>query len=134
MEKCNHCGKDVKIMSMDISIPGGPTFEGPLCKDCAEYVQRNQRLPEKGGESNCFIATAACGTEAAPAVVTLRYFRDAWLAEKLSGRLFISVYEKTSPSIARLMAHSGLLRYIVRYGLVFPMARIIKALFKSSDK
>jgi hypothetical protein len=49
MTQCRHCGKDVTIMSMDIDILGGPTFKGPLCKDCSEYVQRNHRLPEKRG-------------------------------------------------------------------------------------
>jgi hypothetical protein len=53
-----------------------------------------------GGVSNsagCYIATMAYGDHDAPAVLTLRSFRDNYLQKKAFGRKFIAWYYQKSP-------------------------------------
>jgi len=75
-------------------------------------------------DSQCFIATAACG-EASEEVVTLRSYRDTHLRNHAAGRAFIVGYNMISPSMARLIAKSPRLRRAVRRWLVSPLASTV---------
>ncbi len=62
----------------------------------------------------CFIATAAYGSPQAAQLDVLRGFRDEHLLKSHFGRGFVNFYYKTSPPIARVIAKSRFLRFIVR--------------------
>lgn len=59
----------------------------------------SQKTPQPGG-NGCFIATAVYGSYDAPAVLTLRRFRDDTLASSVAGRTFIRFYYWISPSLS----------------------------------
>ena len=68
----------------------------------------------KGG---CFIATAAYGTPLAEEIEVLRQFRDEYLLTNPPGRLFVSVYYRSSPPLADFIDDHPALRPLVRAGL-----------------
>jgi len=70
--------------------------------------------PASGGGGGCFIATAAYGTVLDPHVQDLRDFRDAYLLTNAPGRLFIDVYERTSPPLAAVIERHAALRFVAR--------------------
>ncbi|GCA91115.1 CFI-box-CTERM domain-containing protein [Microcystis aeruginosa] len=55
---------------------------------------------------HCFIATAVYGTYESPQVIKLRHFRDEKLRMYLLGKLFILIYYKLSPPLARWLKDS----------------------------
>jgi hypothetical protein len=77
--------------------------------------------------SNCFIATAAFGTPLAPQVKTLRAFRDRVLLTNVPGRLFVTLYYRTSPPLADFIAEHDFLRAGVRI-LMRPLIWLASAL------
>jgi hypothetical protein len=62
----------------------------------------------------CFIATAAYGRPDAPEVLALRRFRDRRLLTNAPGTVFVRLYYRLSPPIARLIARKPRLRAAVR--------------------
>lgn len=62
----------------------------------------------------CFIATAAYGDPVAPEIQSLRTFRDKFLVNNFPGNLFIKMYYRLSPPIARIIEKHPFLRYVVR--------------------
>lgn len=75
------------------------------------------------GKSNCFVATAACGSSDAWEVLALRRFRDERLLESWLGRLAVAAYYRISPPLARGIERSPRLREWVRRALIQPLAR-----------
>ncbi|RLE41832.1 hypothetical protein DRJ48_04780 [Candidatus Woesearchaeota archaeon] len=71
-------------------------------------------------EPGCFIATAAYGSEYAPQLNTLREFRDKVLLPSKIGAWFVKAYYRVSPPIAKFVAKSRVLRFIVRNTIVKP--------------
>lgn len=65
----------------------------------------------------CFIATAAYGSSAAPAVGLLRQFRDRHLLSHGPGRLAVQFYELISPPLARIVNENEILKAAVRLWL-----------------
>jgi len=87
------------------------------------YVQpQPDPLPPVGG---CFIATAAYGTEAAEEIDVLREFRDVVLLPNSLGAELVSLYYRTSPPIAGLLAGNGALRWLTREFLVDPVVAVL---------
>lgn len=88
---------------------------------------------EKSGP--CFIATAVYGSPMAPEVRVLRGYRDIVLARKAWGRSLIWVYERVSPSLARMIAERPTARAVVRNMILKPTAslawRVLRRLRRS---
>ncbi len=73
---------------------------------------------EDGGGSGCFIATAAFGSPMETHVQILKDFRDIYLLNSRLGSKFVSAYYRYSPPVADVIARHGLLRVVVRIGLM----------------
>lgn len=71
-------------------------------------------IDDNDSNSDCFIATAAFGTEMEPEVETLRQFRDNHLLTNKAGRLFVNTYYKVSPPIADAIRESDKAKSVVR--------------------
>lgn len=89
----------------------------------AEIFSRQAKNPEivksflkmsQDQRGRCFVATAAFGSYDAPEVVALRNFRDQYLLEKKWGRVFVDIYYRTSPPLARILDKSESLKRPVR--------------------
>jgi len=92
-------------------------------KDAKDVVDElGSRLGAHKPSGKCFIATAACGTASAEAVVTLRRFREAALRPTPMGRAFIRCYERVAPPVSEAVAASRVLQVAVRHGVVSPAA------------
>ncbi len=65
-------------------------------------------------ETDCFIATAAYGTEMASGTRILLKFRDKYLIKSEIGERLIKIYYKVSPPIARIIAKNPMFRKVVR--------------------
>lgn len=81
-------------------------------------------VPQPGGAgksgpaaTQCFIATAAWGSDRAPEVAELRRFRDQVLLAHGAGRVFVDVYQQLSPPLAAFIADRPVLRGVVRASL-----------------
>lgn len=74
---------------------------------------------------DCFIATAAWGTDLAPEVAALRRFRDRVLLSHAPGRRLAAWYYSISPPLAERLAEDPLLRWGVR-ALLTPLAMAVR--------
>ncbi len=116
---------------------GYGTPESPLCvhpeEDCddtdpevnpaAEEVLRNDIDDDCDGEvdeTDCFIATAAFGSEMEGRIEVLRDFRDEVLMDLPAGRALVAAYYELSPPLAEFIARHGWLRVLVR-ALLLPL-------------
>ena len=68
-------------------------------------------------KSRCFIATAAYGSPFHQEINVLRNWRDQSLAISYSGKLFIDIYYRLSPTIAKIIIRSEVLKSIIRSAL-----------------
>ncbi len=73
----------------------------------------------------CFIATAAYGTDTAKEIDILREFRNTVLLPNSLGSKLVSFYYRTSPPIANLISQHEALRTAVRVGFVDPVVKIL---------
>lgn len=69
---------------------------------------------DSGHSRNCFIATAAYGSNMHPYVDKLREFRDNYLLTNYFGRKFVDTYYKFSPPIAEVIQNSEFLKAVTR--------------------
>jgi len=74
--------------------------------------------------TQCFIATAAYGTEAAAEIDVLRAFRDEVLLESTVGSQLVEWYYQTSPPVADFISENSLLMTIVRELVIDPMVSV----------
>jgi YVTN family beta-propeller protein len=79
----------------------------------------NPQQPPSGGD-DCFIATAAYGSDMAREVAVLRQFRGEWLMTNAAGRAFVRMYYRNSPPVADLIRESDGARAAVR-GVLLPI-------------
>lgn len=74
---------------------------------------------------NCFIATAAFGSEMAPEVQIFREFRDRYLLHNFIGRWFVKTYYRMSPPLAAIIKKNEFLKASAR-GILWPILMSIK--------
>jgi hypothetical protein len=74
---------------------------------------------------DCFIATAAYGTDTAEEINLLREFRDVALLPSGLGAEFVSLYYEISPPIAGVILQHDFLRTAVRVGFIDPVVAIL---------
>lgn len=84
-------------------------------------------------KSKCFIATAAYGSPLDHRINILRQWRDTELVSSYSGRKFIDLYYKTSPTLAQIIARSESLISIVRASLN-PVILYLSVKFKNRNQ
>uniref|UniRef100_UPI004047B47B CFI-box-CTERM domain-containing protein n=1 Tax=Rheinheimera sp. TaxID=1869214 RepID=UPI004047B47B len=75
----------------------------------SQYSQSNYKTQPAKSSSNCFIATAVYGSDAAETNL-LRRWRDEYLYPTLLGRIFIRAYYFVSPFFAAIISKSPALR------------------------
>jgi len=85
----------------------------------------NYSITARFKRSQCFIATAAYGTDTAKEIDILREFKDTVLLPNSLGAEFVSLYYKTSPLIANFISQHEVLRTAVRVGFVDPIVKIL---------
>jgi len=73
----------------------------------------------------CFIATAAYGTDTAEEINILREFRDVILLPSSLGAELVSIYYEISPPIAEVISQHDFLRTAVKVGFVDPIVAIL---------
>ena len=82
------------------------------------------------GQSRCFIATAAYGSELEPPVQFLRDFRDSVVLQSRFQKPFgkiLDEYYKFSPPIAELMRQNKPFKYTMKYVAVWPFVALARA-------
>ncbi len=79
-------------------------------------------LDRQKPKSQCFIATAAFGSETASEVATLRLYRDTVLTRSSFGRAFVRIYYCLSPRIARTLEGSPRGKVVAR-SVLMPLVR-----------
>ncbi len=89
------------------------------CQNCRKEFHLN--LERRGG--GCFIATAAFGTSMAHEINVLRSFRDNFLMREKAGNKLISFYYTVSPTIAKMIERSSILKAFARVVLT-PIVKI----------
>jgi hypothetical protein len=105
-----------------IQIDGEGSY-GDKAREWIERFDSDKKLKDRG---KCFIATAACGANDAPDVLTLRQFRNEVLQLSLPGQLFTQLYYKLSPPLAKTIEHHPTLARVVRRLLIQPLARMVR--------
>ena len=70
-------------------------------------------------EKNCFISTAAFGSQSAPEVKIFRQFRNSFLLTNFVGKIFVKFYYQISPAIAEVISGNEYLKMTTRV-LLYP--------------
>jgi hypothetical protein len=93
-------------------LPYSPIFPDVIKK--AQMFQSSAKNPDivrsfmkmvKANNPRCFVATAAFGSPDHEYVLYLRHFRDRRLMTSVTGRMFVRLYYRFSPPLARWLLH-----------------------------
>jgi len=105
--------------SQNVQFPAIP----PSYQDLVNEFGAN---PASRARSECFIATACYGTPSAPAVETLRSFRDLHLLGGPRRRGLVDTYYRCSPPVADFLTRHAVARATVRLCVVAPAAALVR--------
>lgn len=103
---------------------------GRRCPNCSGtgYIDGED---DDGGM--CFIATAAYGSPTASELLAFRRFRDDALQSSLIGSVFVKLYYRVSPPVARLISMFPLLRYGARSLVLTPILLLLKMIWRDNE-
>ena len=99
---------------------GGSVYSSGSTPNSTTVTTTTPAASSGGGGGGCFIATAAYGSYLDPKVAELRSFRDRHLLSNAPGRLFVALYYRLSPPVARVIAGHEWMRAGVR-GFLAPV-------------
>lgn len=107
---CEECfnGSPASMIKRNPDSAGYGTLQNAL--KFAESSQRSQ----SNQSSNCYIATKVYGNIDAPQVITLRVWRNNYLNNFMLGRVFVKVYYKIGPVLAKLIISESLVERTIR--------------------
>lgn len=131
---CDQCGHHEYVgvrpdMAVGLFCPQCKKgFSSWTCFTCGETNATGSSLIKK--KSDCFIATATMGHPEAYEVRILRHFRDEHLKRYVVGREIVRIYERSSPSLARLIANRQGLRRFSYNWLIKPLTKVITNFYK----
>ena len=135
-ERLEECQKTVVSLG-EVRGKDNPHFK-LMRAICAIALANAEGRPEPTdkelGLSQCFIATAACGSPFEPDVVRLRELRDVVLCRTVWGRVLICTYDTIGPHIATAISHSCVARALVRRTLVRPLRMVADLLLRTGKK
>jgi hypothetical protein len=138
----------------ELLVPGEYGDDGKIVSFTVGGVQASQTAPWVSGEVDynfdltiassdgswfpfdCFVATAAYGTDTAEEINILREFRDVVLLASGAGAEFVRLYYEISPPIAEVISQHDSLRTAVRLGFIDPVVAILDwshALWSETD-
>jgi hypothetical protein len=128
---CPMCGLPMEIMGREDVEKTSRSFRGKITRKIPHLVYQcvkdktefHLNLERRGG--GCFIATAAFGTSMAHEINVLRSFRDNYLMRESAGRRFITVYYRTSPTIAKMIDKSKILKLLTR-AMLAPVIKTVQ--------
>lgn len=134
VDECANCGGN----TFEIASPGPgwyccdcekgfSTWTCPKCQTQNPAAKTFFLLEKKG----CLIATAAYGSDSHHNVAALYDFRDRILLHSRLGSLFVKVYYRIAPLLARMVARSLVLRWTVRTVLIVPVAAFSRAVLEN---
>lgn len=142
---CPNCGcvQDPMLHTVDSWCGGAIEWRGSslYCKRCDTRITHFRcddcdARPTKGecvsSSGACFIATATYGSASAPEVIALRRFRDDVLLSSDTGAVFVRMYYRTSPQLARLVLKNMWLRIGSRW-ILNSVLWFIHAIWQCSD-
>lgn len=106
-ENCPHCSKSFVVEYGSYAV-----YVCPHCDSNVEYSYNGySRYGYSSSSSDtCFVATAVFGDIEHPGVLALRKWRDSFLKTRLWGRIFIKLYYRIGPALAKLTKRSPALR------------------------
>ena len=110
--RCKYCNRNL-------------TEDEKFCRYCEQDVSKLQEEAEK---PKCFIVGAVFG-ERSYEVMFLRNFKDDVLHKFLLGKIFIFVYYKISPSIARAVERNKVMKRFLRR-MIRVIIGVIRKVFK----
>lgn len=127
---------ETRLMGICSVVIGGSVDElNQIMKERnAELQEKNAALraqiddvksETKSASEGCFVATATMGSYDNSVVLDLRRFRDDYLLNSLSGRIFVTTYYKIGPYFANIIIKSSYLRKISKQILIMPLHKII---------
>jgi len=74
----------------------------------------------------CYIATACYGSYEVPEVLILRKFRDKVLLQTITGKLFVKIYYKLSPTLANKLKNMSKINDFVKKWYLDRLVNLIK--------
>lgn len=95
----------------------------------SDYCVTPQEVVGLLDQKECFVATAAFGSQMASEVITFKAFRDQILKKSNLGNFLVKAYYKFSPPVARAISKSEILRTISR-GILWPFLWLAQASLK----
>lgn len=98
-------------------------------KEVSDWAKDNPNYIKSG----CFIATACYGDYDAPEVLILRKYRDERLLTNWLGSLFVRFYYAVSPSIARCLEKSDMVKSFIRNYFLRPIVRQIQCKYSNKN-
>jgi predicted RNA-binding Zn-ribbon protein involved in translation (DUF1610 family) len=139
LEPCPNCGYDGFVPGFTSAHTVGlfcyrceKGFVRWKCPKCGTDNPISKSLAQRSG--GCFIASAVYGSDSAPAVLTLRSFRDEHLATTSLGRWLVAVYYCISPSVAAWVSTRPWVRGALRCCLLDQIAKWIHSRNHCCDK
>ena len=126
-------------MSIDIVAPSDPgTYDVRVrWTNDGRVIPGSERIGQFFVDSDCFVATAAFGSELAPEVQFLRSIRDDVLRQTRWGRTFFEDYyrhySRISPPLADQLRNDPELRELIRWSIVTPWVNFMKLMATQPD-